>query len=85
MFCIGRFAHASVLLPSGEILVYGGFGCRRDSEAHSRLDDLLIISHQLVGDRKKWLVESQSVQGDNTPGKPSTVTLAVVIATDQTF
>ena len=39
-----RYAHCSVRRPSGEVIVYGGYGCSPDSGVHSRLDSVIGIS-----------------------------------------
>ena len=36
-----RYGHASVMLPSGDVLLYGGFGCRDQHSSHGRLDTLV--------------------------------------------
>ena len=44
-----RFAHSSVQLPSGEILIIGGYGCTGMSGPHMRLDDVLVMTKVAAG------------------------------------
>lgn len=38
-----RYGHDSVLLSDGQVLIYGGFGVKGSSQAHGRLDNLVLL------------------------------------------
>lgn len=72
---ICRFGHCSVLLPSGHILVYGGFGYRDSAGAHGRLDSLILVRKEeeevVVEEDGKWAfaVEDVTEEGHKPAGE----------------
>lgn len=64
----GRYSHASVLLPGGEVLVCGGFGEGGKGKPHSRLSSVLVITEVEDGDNHWWTCKELETQGDS-PGK----------------
>ena len=45
-----RFAHSSVQLENGQIVVVGGFGPSGGAGPHTRLDDVLILESAGIGE-----------------------------------
>ena len=66
VFVFDRFSHSSVMLPSGLILMYGGFGHQDSNGAHSRLDSLVCVRQ--AEEEKVFEILDVTVIGEALPG-----------------
>ena len=61
-----RFSHSSVMLSSGLILMYGGFGHQDSNGAHSRLDSLVCVRQ--TEEESVFEIVDTIVEGETLPG-----------------